>query len=278
VPRRRTGEKDEQERVGEDSAEAGSGPVAAMSFAVIFLAESGRLTQILRANLAARRALPLTALVGSGAVLAGGVALARSSAGSLWCLHHPDQRIVRRSAVAPLGLAGYKRQYRDPGIDHSLVRPCVCRRVNGEPNVLILRVPLWRHSSRTGGGRDRGGLGDRGEAPPQNSAGVIRDGRWRAHLRDGFTRMTKLAFPSRFPIVQFPNAPLIAAFVAGQTAQMVHGAPHAYLVSIGYLATTVWAYEEMARGVNWFRRLLGLVFAIVLIIRVAHVVHTGIRA
>jgi hypothetical protein len=33
---------------------------------------------------------------------------------------------------------------------------------------------------------------------------------------------------------------------------------------------TVWAYEELARGVNWFRRLLGFAYVMILIMRVAH--------
>jgi hypothetical protein len=33
---------------------------------------------------------------------------------------------------------------------------------------------------------------------------------------------------------------------------------------------TVWAYEELVHGVAWFRRLPGLVYAIVMVMRVAH--------
>ena len=74
--------------------------------------------------------------------------------------------------------------------------------------------------------------------------------------------------PRRFPIVQFPNLPLIIAFVAGQAAG-VHGAQHPYLASVAYLAMTVWAYEELVHGVNWFRHLLGLTYAVILVMRVA---------
>ena len=28
---------------------------------------------------------------------------------------------------------------------------------------------------------------------------------------------------------------------------------------------TIWAYEELARGTNWFRRLLGLIFVVILV-------------
>ena len=65
---------------------------------------------------------------------------------------------------------------------------------------------------------------------------------------------------AELPIVQFPNAPLIVAFLAGQVAGRVHGQGHADAAAISYLALTVWAYEELFHGVNWFRNLLGLAY------------------
>jgi hypothetical protein len=82
-----------------------------------------------------------------------------------------------------------------------------------------------------------------------------------------------LSFPARFPIVQFPNPPLIITFLAGWAEMFLHGSPHTYAQSVSYLAETIWAYEELVHGVNWFRHLLGLVFVILLIMRVAHAVH-----
>jgi len=38
---------------------------------------------------------------------------------------------------------------------------------------------------------------------------------------------------------------------------------------VACLAKAVWVYEELAHGVNWFRRILGMVVAIILIVRVA---------
>src|SRR3954453_14287364 len=73
-----------------------------------------------------------------------------------------------------------------------------------------------------------------------------------------FKRLTQLGFPRRFPIVQFPNLPLIVAFLAGVAGRFVHGTAHSYTQSLAYLGVTIWAYEELAHGVNWFRRLLGL--------------------
>jgi hypothetical protein len=83
-------------------------------------------------------------------------------------------------------------------------------------------------------------------------------------------QLINLGFPRRFPIIQFPNLPLVVAFVTGWSSRTAAGASHDYLVSIAYLAMTVWAYEELAHGINWFRRLLGLWFAIVMDMRVVH--------
>jgi len=62
--------------------------------------------------------------------------------------------------------------------------------------------------------------------------------------------------------VQFPNAPLIIAFLAGVAAARTHDPSHTYLAASTYLAFGIWAYEELVHGANWFRRLLGLGYAI----------------
>jgi hypothetical protein len=87
-----------------------------------------------------------------------------------------------------------------------------------------------------------------------------------------YKRLTALSFPPRFPVVQFPNLPLVIAFAAGWTAMVLTGHAHSYAQAVSYLAMTIWAYEELAHGVNWFRRLLGLAFLVLLVMRVAHTV------
>jgi hypothetical protein len=88
-----------------------------------------------------------------------------------------------------------------------------------------------------------------------------------------YRRLSKLSLPRRFPIVQFPNLPLIVAFLADEAGRFLDRAAHSYAASVSYLALTIWAYGELANGVNWFRRLLGLAFVIFLIVRVAHALH-----
>lgn len=83
----------------------------------------------------------------------------------------------------------------------------------------------------------------------------------------------EFSFPRRFPIVQFPNVPLIISLLAGTVGRFLHGSAHSYATSVSWLALTIWAYEELIHGVNWFRRLLGLAFLALLIVRVARALH-----
>ena len=82
-----------------------------------------------------------------------------------------------------------------------------------------------------------------------------------------YRRVRGFGWPRRYPIAQFPNNPLIAAFVAGQVAAMLHGPGHFAAQAVSYVAMTIWAYEELVHGVNWFRHLLGL----------AYIVSTGVH-
>ena len=85
-----------------------------------------------------------------------------------------------------------------------------------------------------------------------------------------YQRLTELSFPRRFPVAQFPNLPLSIALLAGAAGHFLGGGAHAYAASVSSLALTIWAYEELVHGVNWFRRLLGVGFLILLIVHVAH--------
>ena len=91
---------------------------------------------------------------------------------------------------------------------------------------------------------------------------------WRA-----FKRLTQLSFPRSYPILQFPNAPLILAFASGLLANHTHGREHAYAQTISYLAMAIWAYLELFHGVNAFRRLLGLAYTISTAVHLANALH-----
>src|SRR5579864_4083312 len=156
----------------------------------------------------------------------------------------------RRSSAAPCRPSGapreaiaWARRLPSEMFAAFVIRPRLARsrRATGSPADEATHIP--RDTRRT-------------PAPSQSRA-------WR-----DFKRLTTLGFPRRFPIVQFPNAPLIIAFLAGQTAAHIHGSTHAYLSAVSYLAMIIWAYEELANGVNWFRHVLGLAYMIILVVRV----------
>lgn len=88
-----------------------------------------------------------------------------------------------------------------------------------------------------------------------------------------YRRLARLSWPRRYPLVQFPNTPLILAFLAGQAATHLHGAPHDDASAVSYLSMVVWAYEEVVRGVNRFRNLLGLAYVISTAVHLATALH-----
>ena len=73
-------------------------------------------------------------------------------------------------------------------------------------------------------------------------------------------------WPERYPLAQFPNAPLLVAFGGWLVAEATDGSAHAYARAVYYAGLTVWAWEELSDGVNLFRRALGaggLVYVVV---------------
>jgi hypothetical protein len=79
-------------------------------------------------------------------------------------------------------------------------------------------------------------------------------------------RRGQQGWPSRFVLVQLPNAPLwvglIGSVVAGATD---HGMVHDGARIVATAGLAVWAIMELAQGVNWFRRALGAAFLVYLI-------------
>ena len=59
-------------------------------------------------------------------------------------------------------------------------------------------------------------------------------------------------------VAQFPNPPLIVALVAVVVSWVAgDGSVYDGARAVFYVALTVWAWEEVARGVNLFRKVLG---------------------
>ena len=68
----------------------------------------------------------------------------------------------------------------------------------------------------------------------------------------------QVGWPRRFPIAQFPNPPLLLAFAGLALASVAGGTAHDVGRAVFTLGLAVWALEEAVRGVNWFRRVLGV--------------------
>ena len=58
-------------------------------------------------------------------------------------------------------------------------------------------------------------------------------------------------------MAQFPNVPLLAALAGGLVARLTDGEVHDVAQAVFYAGLSAWAWEELAAGVNWFRRGLG---------------------
>ena len=85
-------------------------------------------------------------------------------------------------------------------------------------------------------------------------------------LRDRWRRGQR-GWPAVFPLVQFPNAPLLVALGGWLVAALADGPVHAYARAVFYAGIAVWAWEELARGVNWFRRALGTIGLVYLVVK-----------
>jgi hypothetical protein len=81
-------------------------------------------------------------------------------------------------------------------------------------------------------------------------------------------RRGQRGWPAGFPLLQFPNAPLIAALGAWLVAALTHGAVHAYARAAFYAGLSVWAWEELVKGVNWVRRALGAVGLVYVVVKI----------
>jgi hypothetical protein len=86
-------------------------------------------------------------------------------------------------------------------------------------------------------------------------------------------RVTQWEWPAAFPVVQFPNPPLVVALLAGVVGDFTDGTGHRVTLAVFYLALGLWAYEEMSEGDNWFRRLLGLGFSIYILVSLTRALH-----
>jgi hypothetical protein len=88
-----------------------------------------------------------------------------------------------------------------------------------------------------------------------------------SELRKGW-RAGQRGWPPTFPLVQVPNPPLIAALVAWLVAALTHGSVHSYARAAFYVGLAAWAWEELADGANWARRVLGAAGLVYVVVKV----------
>ena len=72
----------------------------------------------------------------------------------------------------------------------------------------------------------------------------------------------------RIIIWQLPNAPLLAWLVLTFASLLVNGRPADVLYWLGSAALIIWALLELFKGVNYFRRALGLLVLVMAVVSV----------
>ena len=86
-------------------------------------------------------------------------------------------------------------------------------------------------------------------------------------------RRGQQGWPARFVLVQFPNLPLLVALAGSVLAGIADGRASGYAEAVSRLGLAVFAYLELTDGVNWFRRVLGAVVLIWLVITLGPALH-----
>jgi hypothetical protein len=81
-------------------------------------------------------------------------------------------------------------------------------------------------------------------------------------------RRAQHGWPASFPVAQFPNAPLLAAFAGGMVARLTDGSAHDYARAASYVGLAAWAWLEVSDGINWFRRALGAAGLVYVVVKV----------
>lgn len=74
-------------------------------------------------------------------------------------------------------------------------------------------------------------------------------------------------WPAKFPLVQFPNAPLLLALGGWLVAVLASGSAHSHARAAFYVGLTAWAWMELVDGVNWLRRALGIAGLVYVVVK-----------
>lgn len=86
-------------------------------------------------------------------------------------------------------------------------------------------------------------------------------------------RRGQQGWPARFVLVQFPNPPLLVSLAGSVLAGIAGGRAGDYAGAVSQLGLGVFAYLELTEGVNWFRRVLGAVILVWLVMTLGRALH-----
>jgi hypothetical protein len=75
-------------------------------------------------------------------------------------------------------------------------------------------------------------------------------------------------WPARYPVAQFPNAPLLLALAGSAVAAATDGSARDYARAAASAGLAAWAWLELSAGVNAFRRTLGAAALVLVVARV----------
>jgi hypothetical protein len=76
-------------------------------------------------------------------------------------------------------------------------------------------------------------------------------------------------WPASYPLVQFPNAPLLVALAGWLIADATDGRLHDLARGTFFLGLAAWAWLELTAGANLVRRVMGLVGLVIVVTGVA---------
>jgi hypothetical protein len=81
-------------------------------------------------------------------------------------------------------------------------------------------------------------------------------------------------WPAGFPLLQLPNAPLLAALAGWLVAALTGGLVHHCARATFYTGLAAWAWKELEDGVNWARRAIGAAGLVFVIVKIAEALRT----
>ena len=82
-------------------------------------------------------------------------------------------------------------------------------------------------------------------------------------------KRAQLGWPAAYPLIQFPNPPLLAAFAAWLVAATTSGSIHDYARGAFFAGLAAWAWLELADGSNAVRRVVGAAGLVYVVAQIA---------